>query len=149
MLQIFGRNLLLSILLLLLAACAVPAVAPNNDTMPLVGDPQRGASLFSQPLIGEANATGCRNCHSIEEDVVLIGPSLIQIRQQLTRLEQDGLLNAKILTATDYLYQAITQPQAVVNGDYLQLMYARYSDILSEQDIADLIAYIQVTEKVP
>ena len=148
MLKIIGRNLsLLSHLMLLLVACSssTPATAPTDDA-PLLGDPQRGASLFAQPLIGEANATGCRNCHAIEENIILIGPPLVEIRRRLTQLEQNGLLNAETPTVRDYLYQAITDPQAVVIGDYPQLMYARFGDILSEQEIADLIAYIESSE---
>ena len=73
--------LLLGLALLALAACGGGG---GNDTaeqpadggdVAAVGDAANGERLFSQATIGANNAPGCITCHSLEPDVVIVGPS--------------------------------------------------------------------------
>ncbi|UCC53659.1 MAG: hypothetical protein JSV68_06725, partial [Anaerolineaceae bacterium] len=63
-------------LLLLLAACGGgggDAAESGGDSA--VGDAANGEKLYNQVTIGSASAPGCVTCHSMEPDVVLVGPS--------------------------------------------------------------------------
>ena len=47
------------------------------------------------------------------------------------------------LSAEDYLRQSIIQPSAFLVSGYRDIMYPNFKEKLSEQDIADLIAYLE------
>ena len=46
------------------------------------------------------------------------------------------------LTADEYMHQSILHPSDYLVPGYGNLMYPRYSSVLSEQDVADLIAFL-------
>ena len=104
------RSLLLisiSLFLLLLAACGGGATnAPVGEPVP-VGDAANGETLFSQPTIGANNAPGCITCHSLEPDVVIVGPSQAGLA---TRAET----RVPGQSAEDYIRNSITHPNDYV-----------------------------------
>ncbi|MCB0034496.1 MAG: cytochrome c [Anaerolineales bacterium] len=111
-----------------LTACQAP---------PVVGDATRGAELIKQPVIGSKPAPGCLTCHSLEPEVVLVGPSLAAIG----RIAQEA---AGEKTAADYLHDAITNPDNQISAGFeAGKMYQTYGDELTDQEIADLVAYLQ------
>lgn len=70
--------LVIGALLLSLAACGIDDVLPNNspsDEPTPIGNVENGEALFAKPTIGANNAPGCITCHSLEADVVIVGPS--------------------------------------------------------------------------
>jgi len=111
---------------ILLSACEKPA--------PKVSSAERGKILFNQPYIGKSS--GCIMCHSFSADTVTVGPSLlgIAIRAGITK---------KNMTAKDYLYESITNPDAyIVNGYEPNIMYTGYADELSKEQLADIINFL-------
>lgn len=105
----------------------------------VVGDSTRGAQLIRQPVIGSKPAPGCLTCHSLEPDVVLVGPSLANIGRIAQHADEQ--------TAADYLYRAIINPdEQLTAGFEAGKMYQTYGDELTAQEIADLIAYLQTLE---
>ena len=116
---------LVLVLVLSLAACgggSAPAVS---------GDATAGQKVYS----GEA-APACSSCHSLEPGTTIVGPSLATIGAEAGS-RQSGQ------SASDYLHQSIVEPDAyVVEGFAAGLMPGTYGGALSEQQIADLVAYL-------
>ncbi len=121
------RTLIVLLLSALLAACSGSPATP-------AGDAANGEVLFNQ-LVFDA-APGCVACHSVEPDVVLVGPSLAGV---VTRAES----RIAGYNAADYLRESIiTHDAYIVSGFQAGYMYADYSQDLSPAQIDDLLAYL-------
>lgn len=127
----------LSLLLLLLAACG--GGGSTNTTSPTepepVGNAANGEVLFTQPTIGANNAPGCITCHSLQPDVVIVGPSQAGLATRAgTRVAGQS--------AEDYIRNSITHPNDfVVEGFAEGLMYQNYATDLTVEEIDDLVAF--------
>lgn len=124
------------VLMLGLTACggggAAPAPAPT-PTVP-IGDAANGEKLFKELVLG-GSAAGCATCHSLEPGVVIIGPSQSDLADRAaTRIEG--------MSAADYIRQSILEPDAyIVEGFTAGLMPQNFGEILSEDEIDDIVAY--------
>ncbi len=117
---------------LALAACGSPAPAENQTQ----GDAARGEALFAQTTLGSNGAPGCVTCHSLEAGVMLVGPSLADVG-----LRAETAVSGQ--SASEYLHTSIVDPNAhVADGFVAGVMYQNYGQDLSEQEIADLVAYM-------
>ena len=106
-----------------------------NDQTSDIGDPTRGGTLYRQTLISQS-APGCVTCHSLDADVVIVGPSHAGVGNRAGRTV-DGL------NAEEYLRQSIINPNAfVVSGFAEGIMYQNYAEVLSDSDIDDLVAFL-------
>jgi len=116
---------------LLLTACG-----GGNTPTTLTGDATRGEALFQQTTIGANNAPGCVTCHSLEAGVTLVGPSQANVgTRAATAVEGQS--------AEQYLHESIVNPDAhVADGFTAGVMYPNYAKDLSEQEVADLVAYL-------
>ena len=93
------------------------------------GDADSGVKLFA--------SIGCNACHSLQKDQRLVGPSFYGL---WTR----SVDNPAGLSTKAYLYQSIVQPNAViVEGYQPNLMPQNYAAVLSVQQMADILAYIE------
>lgn len=100
------------------------------------GNEELGKELFSKVLLGDRMAPGCITCHSLELNKTLVGPSLARIGTK-ARTKQNGL------SASDFIIESIINPDAVIaNGFEAGIMYQDYRNDLTEQQIADLVAYL-------
>ena len=127
-------------LLLLLAACGGGDTSDGGQAEAVSGDPGRGETLFNQSSIGSASASGCMTCHSLEEGVTLVGPSLAGVAARAPERVPE-------LSAEEYLRQSIVEPNAyVVEGFSEGLMYQNYGRELTDQQIADLVAFLLTLE---
>ncbi|MDX2161143.1 MAG: c-type cytochrome [bacterium] len=97
------------------------------------GNAERGEALFSQAL---PPAPACSNCHAAAPSMFAIGPTLQGI---------GGRAGARVAgqTAEAYLRASILHPRDHIVAGFRNIMYAEYADVLTEQDIRDLIAYLQ------
>ncbi len=98
------------------------------------GNVAAGEELFNEKLIG--TQPGCVTCHSLEADVVMVGPSLnaVGTRAGSTVAGQ---------SAEDYLKASITHPDDhVVDGFDAGTMPVQLADELSEQQVTDIVAYL-------
>ncbi len=139
-----NKKMLLTILVLalavLLVACggsgdAQPAADAGSGTSS-VGDAARGEELYNQVTIGSASAPGCVTCHSMEEGVVLVGPSHKGLGARA------GSYVAG-MSAEDYLRESITDPDAhIVDGFTPGVMYQNFGAELQARDVNDLVAYL-------
>lgn len=125
------------ILLLVLALALVACGGGGDETADSsVGSASRGETLFNQATIGSASAPGCVTCHSLEEGVVIVGPS-----QYALATRAAGRVAGQ--SAEEYLHESIVEPNAyIVEGFDSGVMYQTYGEELSEQDINDLVAYM-------
>jgi mono/diheme cytochrome c family protein len=100
----------------------------------VVGDAARGEDLFNQTVIG--SQPGCVTCHSLTPDQVLVGPSMAGIAgRAASRVSGQS--------AEEYLRESIANTNAfVVDGFSEGVMPAALADELSDQQLADLVAYL-------
>ncbi|MCU0495747.1 MAG: cytochrome c [Anaerolineae bacterium] len=100
----------------------------------LVGDPARGQRLFTLPI---DQAPPCSSCHKVqaEEPGFRQGPSLVGIA------DRAGSRIAN-MDAMMYLTQSIVDPAEFVVSGFRSSMYPNYENVFSEQEIADLVAYL-------
>jgi mono/diheme cytochrome c family protein len=122
------------ILMMVMAACGgggEEAVAGG-----LIGDPIQGEELYKLATIGSAGAPGCVACHSLEPGVTLAGPSHAEIGTKAKSAVAG-------LSAAEYLRESIVDPDAaVIAGFPAGRMYRSYGSVLTEQEIADLVAFL-------
>jgi ferredoxin/cytochrome c2 len=108
-----------------------------NDA-PLAAESDAGESLFFENTLG--TNTGCRICHSLEEGVVLVGPSLDGIASRAaTRIPG--------VTAEDYIRESILDPaEYVVEGFPAGQMLQNFEELLTAEDIDNLVAFLLTLE---
>lgn len=112
----------------------VPLITKPMVELP--GDPVRGRHLFFSPTIGSNNALGCIACHSIERDIVIVGPSMFGIARRAD-------IAVPGLSGEQYLRQSIVDPDAfIVQGFNGGIMYDNYSNVLTETQIDDLVSFL-------
>ena len=120
-----------------------PTAAPTEtlEAPPALGDPARGEQLFTA---GKDAAPACTTCHFVDQDMVLIGPSMVGIASRAAE-------RVPGLSAEEYLRQSILEPNAylvpnteanVFAAGNTSLMFQNYADFLTEQDVNDLVAYM-------
>jgi cytoskeletal protein RodZ len=125
------------------ATVAAPAVTPEaeaGDSALFVGMPAEVLALM--PAADAANgqsqtvSNGCTACHSLEKDVRLVGPSWYSVGATAAkRVAGEG--------AGLYLYTSIVEPNAYVNEGYISgLMPLTYKEVFSNEQMADVIAYL-------
>src|SRR5262245_7264532 len=103
------------------------AATSDVDVAALIasGDPANGDELLT--------VYGCAACHRATTD---LAPSFVGLAERAATRRPP-------LTAGEYVYESITRPDAyVVEGYPSGLMPPIYSNRLSDQDLADIIAYL-------
>lgn len=112
------------------------AIANQPSTLELVqaADPANGETLFTT-FQAEAGFA-CSTCHQVDTEDRLIGPGLLNISIRAeTRVEGQD--------AADYIFTSIVNPDDyVVDGFSADLMPENWTEIYSEDEIYDIIAYL-------
>ncbi len=129
-----------AVLLALLMALFACGGDGDDDPTGAVGDAANGERLFAGPLIGANDAPGCITCHSLEPDVVIVGPSQAGVAARAG-------LRVPGQSAEAYLRAAITAPdEYVVEGFAPGVMYQHYETDLTTGEIDDLVAFLLTLE---
>ena len=133
--------LLVVALVMVLAACgggdSADSGSSDASSGAVVGDAARGEELYKQTIIGEASAPGCITCHSLDADVVLVGPSHNGMGARAV-----GAVAGE--SADQYLEHSIREPNAHITDGFTEgVMYQFYGNDLSDQEIADLVAFLK------
>jgi cytochrome c2 len=120
------------------APSGAPAVIGTDPISVLVSiaDPARGEELFYASYDTNAGPYACFTCHNVENEERKIGPGQYGIADRAgTRIEGQS--------AAQYLYNSIIHPNDYIVAEYEpNLMPGNYSELLSEQDIYDIVAYL-------
>lgn len=94
--------------------------------------------LFRQAAIREA--PGCSTCHALEPGKVIVGPSLAGVASRAPE-RQAGK------SAADYLRESILNPDIyVVEGFPEGVMYQGFPEVLTEDEINNLVAFLLTLE---
>jgi mono/diheme cytochrome c family protein len=105
---------------------------PEIDPPP--ADPARGQEIFTKGLNG---SPPCISCHQVigTSFGFALGPSLIGIHSRAaTRIEG--------MSAEAYITNSILHPADFVVPGYRNIMYPKFANHFSDQDMADLVAYL-------
>ena len=122
------------ILILMFSMILISCAQQSNQ----IGDPITGKELFHQTTIG--SAPGCTTCHSTQSEKVIVGPSLAGIANRA-----GGRVSGQ--TAEEYLRNSILDPNLYVVDRFSSgLMYQNYRDVLTDEQINDLIAYLSTLD---
>lgn len=129
--------LVISLVTIALVACGGGGNTTDSgdEEVAAVGNAANGEKLFSQAVIGSANSPGCITCHSLEPDVVIVGPSQYGLdTRAATRVPGQS--------AEEYIRNSIINPDDyVVEGFAPGVMYQNYAEELTEAEINDIVAY--------
>jgi len=111
-----------------------PTATPAPVVVSPAGDAANGKVLFE--TFYDQVSFACNTCHLVDSEDRLIGPGQLNIAvRAATRVEGQS--------AEEYLHTSIVNPGAYIVLDYPDgLMPQVYADILSEQEIQDIIAYL-------
>ncbi|MCC7447674.1 MAG: cytochrome c [Anaerolineae bacterium] len=124
------------------ATVGVPATATVARTAPATaaaGGSSGGAAPAGNPGRGQQVFNGigtCSTCHNVANETTLVGPGL---KGMATRAgtRKPGM------SASDYLHESIVSPNAfVVSGFQPGIMPQNFKQLLSTQQIDDLVAYL-------
>lgn len=115
-------------------AVLVMVSSADQSVESFVGDAERGAEIFR---LGTNGAPACAGCH-------LTRPMLsrVMVAPNLSGFAKRAAGRVEGLSAHDYAFASITDPSGFVVDGFKDLMYSRYAERLSAQDIADLIAFL-------
>ncbi len=114
------------ILVLVLTACD-----QGNGAMPTEGDPQAGETVYT-----EVASPICSSCHSLRAGETIFGPSLAGVAVVAGQ-------RVRGQSAEAYLRDSIVDPDAhLVEGFGAGLMPSTYGTQLSDEQVADLVAYL-------
>ncbi len=129
--------LMMVVLALALVACGGGDSGSDSGATESSGpDVAHGEKLYNQTTIGPASAPGCITCHSMEADVVLVGPSHHGVGARAGNYEEG-------VSAEKYLTESIKNPDGhLVDGFAAGIMYQNYADELDQSDIDDLVAFL-------
>lgn len=132
------------LLMWVLAGCGSVAEMPMDSRLPAddqtavavttAGDAVEGENIFRH---GAGGAPGCVNCHALTPGGFAIGPDLHGIYARAATRDPQ-------LSADDYIRQSILQPDDFLTPGYRDMMFRQYAEALTEQDIADLIAFLEM-----
>ena len=118
---------------------AAPLLSPI-DRMVAVRDPEKGAALFVTFQDTAGTGYSCSNCHLADSEKANLGPGLLNIKDRaLTRVQGQS--------AAEYIYESIISPMAyLVEGFDAELMPQNWSDIYTDLEIFDIVAYLLTLE---
>lgn len=96
----------------------------------------RGRTLFSRsPAI-------CSTCHSLEPGIVLVGPSLAGIADRAWH-------RIGGVPPQEYIRESILNPSAYLVDGFQDVMQKNFAEVLTSDDINDLIAFLMTLEEAP
>ncbi len=132
------KTVLVTIVVLMISAMALTACGGGASDGPVVGDPAKGEELYNRATLGNNSAEGCVACHNYDETQ---GDEADAPYTAGTAAKSETRVPG--LSAEEYILESIVNPDAyVVEGYSAGDMYQTWEQELSEQEIADLVAYL-------
>lgn len=104
---------------------------------------ERGKAVFQ-------GKGGCASCHSLSPGVTLVGASLAKIGERADERVESPDYTGDAETAEGYLRESVLEPNAYVvpgerfaTGDGRSLMPGHYGEQLSQEEVDDLVAFLE------
>lgn len=126
------------------ATAVPPTEAPAEPAAGAPGDAANGQTVFNTPhTLPDGVSWACASCHSVDpSQPVMIGPGLYNVS-----IRGAGLQNDPNLTPEEYIRDSIINPQAIIaphpqGAQWPLNMPQGFGEILTEQEINDLVAYL-------
>lgn len=120
---------MLVLFVLFITACSAPDATPS-PTPTLPPEAAMGKAVF---------ITQCGACHSVLEDIVIVGPSMAGIATHAeTRVEGQD--------ARTYLYTAVVEPGRYLVDGFTNSMPLNFSKELTSEELDAVIAYLLTLE---
>lgn len=136
------RKFFSTLLVLIVAASFLLAACGKKSDGPVVGNAESGKKLYNSKTLGPKSAEGCVTCHNYDESEGEADKAPYTAGTG-TRAET----RVAGMSAEEYIIESIMTPNAYVVEDYKEGdMYQEWGKDLSEQQFADLVAYL-LTEK--
>ena len=136
------RKVIFSIVVVVVLASLFLTACGGGSSGPVVGDAARGKELYNSKTLGKNSAEGCISCHKYNEAAGKNDKAPYTAGTG-TRAET----RVAGLSAEEYIHESIIKPNAYVVEKYKEGdMYQKWAQDLSDQEIADLVAYL-LTEK--
>jgi len=132
------KTVLITMIVVILSAMALTACGGGAADGPVVGDAAKGEELYNRATLGKKSSEGCVSCHNMDasEGDESNAP---YTAGSATRAET----RVPGFSAEEYIHESIVSPDAyVVEGFNAGDMYQGWAEDLSEQEIADLVAYL-------
>jgi cytochrome c2 len=108
-----------------------------------LGDPVQGRQLYFETTLGSRQAPGCITCHSLEPGEEKVGPSHAEMGSRALARVQSPDYTGQAEDANGYLRESILDPDAyMVEGFEAGVMYQAYDEVLSEEEVDDLVAFL-------
>lgn len=123
-------RVLMFMLTILLVGCA--AKASGSSLSNIDGDLHRGEAIFRT---GTNGAPACISCHALTSGGFSLGPIQVDITERAAQ-------RVGGLSADAYIRQSILEPSTYIVLGYRDLMYPNYTSAFNEQNLADLIAFL-------
>jgi len=112
----------------LAASCGGSIESPGVDVA-------AGQELFNQTEIGFN--PGCITCHSLEDGVVIVGPSLAGWSIKAVKKAEDlGV------TAAEFTRGSILDPDAFIMDGFPSTMPAYWGEVLKAEQVDNLVAFL-------
>jgi len=127
-----STRVLVKLILAIFLTAAV--ISCSNEGVQDQNAPNDGEKLFKQSVIG-GNA-GCATCHSLEEGIILIGPSLAGIGKTSSQRNPGK-------SAEEYIRESILKPNAfVLEGFPAGVMPGSYAEDISEIELNLIVDFL-------
>ena len=132
------KTVLITMVVLMLSALALTACGGGASDGPVVGDAAQGEELYNRATLGKKSAEGCVSCHNFDETQ---GDETDAPYTAGTATKAETRVPG--FSAEEYIIESIVNPDAyVVEGFNAGDMYQTWAEDLSEQEMADLVAYL-------
>jgi cytochrome c2 len=109
------------------------ATEPTTE-IALVGDPVRGQEIFANGLNG---APACKSCHATSA-----GHAMFALAPNLKGIAERAATRVAGQTAPEYIEDSIRHPENYLVSGFRPIMYPNFDKDYSDQDIADIVAYL-------
>ncbi len=131
------RKLILAIILLAIGAIVLSACGGGGGAAG-PGDVARGKALYNKSTLGKKSTEGCVTCHKYDES-----EGKAEKAPYTKGTGTRAATRVPGMSAEEYLKESLFKPDAYVVENYNKGdMYQKWSEDLSPQEIADLIAYL-------
>ncbi|MBT3337918.1 MAG: cytochrome c [Anaerolineae bacterium] len=132
------KTIVVTLIVLMLSAMALTACGGGASDGPVIGDAAKGEELYNRATLGSKSSEGCVACHNYDETQ---GDETDAPFTAGTATKAEGRVPG--LSAEEYILESIVNPDAyVVEGYNAGDMYQSWGEDLSEQEMADIIAYL-------